>query len=88
MTVIAVWDGCIQAAVGGAGKRPVLLFTQPYDRREEGALEQVLSALFAEKSIPKKNVVLLLSDVATRLLTLPAMPRRATAEAEIGRAHV
>lgn len=81
MTVIAVWDGCIQAAVGGAGKRPVLLFTQPYDRREEGALEQVLSALFAEKSIPKKNVVLLLSDVATRLLTLPAMPRRATAEA-------
>ena len=81
MTVIAILDGCIQAAVGRGGKRPVVrgLSSVPY----EGDLERSLGILFDTCGLPKGDICLLLPTelAATRLLTLPSMGKKATAEA-------
>ena len=82
MTVIALLDGCIQAAVGRAGRRPEVrgLYSLPCGREE---WKSVLACLFDTCALPKREVTLLLPRevVTTRLLTLPAMSSRATAEA-------
>ena len=82
MTVIALLGHCIQAAVGKSGKSPTVrgLYSMPC--REE-TWETTLAELFETYRIPKREVILLLPRemVTTRLLTLPALPSRATAEA-------
>lgn len=79
MTVVAVLDGCIQAAVGPGGKGG--LSTLPYDPGQ--GLESALAALREKGGLPKGKISFLLpSDMVTgRILTLPALPARATAEA-------
>lgn len=82
MTVIALLDGCIQAAVGRAGRRPEVraLYSLPCNREE---WKNALACLFDTYALPKREVTLLLPRevVTARFLTLPAMPSRATAEA-------
>lgn len=82
MTVIALLDHCIQAAVGKSGKYPTVrgLYSVPC---EEETWENTLADLFETKHLPKREVTLLLprETVTTRFLTLPAMSSRATAEA-------
>ena len=78
MTVIALLDHCIQAAVGKSGKYPTVrgLYSVPC---EEETWENTLADLFETKHLPKREVTLLLprETVTTRFLTLPAMSSRA-----------